>query len=246
MKHILKIFSLLLLSQAVMAYIPSSGISSYITYVYGSYSTSDPTCKTGWITFIPFSSTPVAFDLKQAPTMASNTLIASPVNCVMVIMANKATISTNTTFTSTSYGSDAVCNNLSSSTIALTTNAGTTVSWPAAGTLPYINMAGANLTMGTTLTGTTSDILPVYFSTNSVCTGNPNTGTGDPSTCYSPSYVNGYKPPVSSSDTSYGYKLSALADSSRYKVLINPDQVIGGNGTSCASLYAPQFGVTTY
>jgi hypothetical protein len=247
MKYFFKLALLLLLSGTAQAFIPSSGISSYTTYIYGAYSTSDPYCKTGWITFIPFSSSPVAYDLKQVPTLASNTLIASPVNCVMVIMANKVTISTNTSFTSTSFSqSDSVCSNLTSSTIASTTSTSTAITWPAAGTLPYINMSGASLSMISTSTGATTDILPVYFSTLSSCTGNPNTGTSDSTVCYTPTYVNGYKPPVASGDTTYGYKLSALGESSRYKLLINPDLVIGGNGVSCTNMYAPQFGVTTY
>jgi hypothetical protein len=237
--------------QKSQAFIPVSAVTDVEIAVYGMYTTSDASCRTGWQAVLPFNASPVNRNFAAAGGVALGTgSISNPTNCILMIIKNSGLFTvTPGTYTSTSNGvSDANCNpGLSGAKRVFYGGSSYQQStgrvWPASTELPSQDMTAAGITQVTTFNGseTGDEIVPVYISVNSACTGS---ALNDPASCAAVDNAgnnSGTLPPNSVGDTGRGYATTApAANQPRYKFIINLNNSIGVNGSNqCSFAAAP-------
>lgn len=250
----LGLFSLIFSApQSAHAFLPLSAISSVKIVLYGLYTTADATCKTGWVSTLKFDKNASAQDFASAGGIKLGAgSIADGTQCILMIIKNSGVFSTAAgSYTTTSNGAnDNVCNSGTSNSTTIfyggasgnATQIAAGATWPAATEAPTIDMTAAGSTQITSYTGseTGSEIVPVYLSVNSLCTGSSANDSSSCSTIDTNGGLAGSVPPTSTSDTSHGYRTVApSADNGRYKFVVNMTNVVGNSGGNCAFAAAP-------
>jgi hypothetical protein len=260
----------ILVASPAFAWLPRSAISSLKGSLYGLYTSADPTCQTGLVATIPLTKTPTAFDFTSGAAIGSGP-VSSPINCIVMVAANSSTVawaagsySGQSVFApGSSTFNDSNCNSNSGSPITGAMCNGSAISWP---TQITSDLTALGLTGTTNCTGSASEIIAIYISTDSKCTGIyavdvANVGTaGNPgitgctwtsSAPYRPNNL--YAPPTASGDTAHGIALCpgsstcTAPSGTNYKLILDPSYSVGGNGASgCGGLGPPVFGFGTH
>lgn len=235
MKKIL-LFSILLAATSIPAWalIPSGSINQATLLIHGIYTTSDPACKADLVATVPLKKTAVPFNLAASPSLG-NGLAADPIKCVIFVMQAKATVGWNAgNYTSSTGGnSDSVCNSGGSTSFALCP-ASVTTFWPDA-IRAQADAIGLNRTE--TCTGADTNIMPLYLSVDSLCTGNTSV---DPSGCNS-----GYNVsmPPTAANMPMGIKITQpTGDTGVMTFKVDVSRVVGYSGGVCGSPNPPTFG----
>jgi hypothetical protein len=240
--------SLIFMHGVAHADLPASAISTMNLSMFGMYTTSDPTCQKGLTATIPLSATSTTFNFAASPTLGSGP-IASPINCVIFILKSGIIINYSAgTYTGTGTGgspsSDSAC--FAGGSISQGICRSTTTNFPAQ---VVSDAAAVGLTLTTTCPGspTGNEVIPVYISTYSACTGSTVLDAGN-STCVAIDAgvgPNTFQAPTAANDTAHGLILSSVASGgSAYKFVIGVSHSVGGNGGSCAAVSAPTFALT--
>lgn len=222
------------------ATIPRSGVSSLVMQVYGLYFSSDPTCQTNLVATIPISKSAQSVDFLQSPVLGSG-IIPSSVNCIVAVIKNSVNLTwASGSYTSTSSGgSDNVCNSGGTATMSPCNNASKTISWPAT-IQADMNAAGLTLASACSSSPTGNEIIPIYLSSYSACTNN---SVYDPLLGRSSCSANAFTPPTSSTSTSAGLALSGSTAQAAYAFVVDPTGMVGNSSGSCAATFgAPRFG----
>lgn len=238
-------------SSPVLAALPRSAVSSMIISYYGMYTTSDPTCQTGLVAALPLSSTLHSVDLTTRPTLGNGS-VANPIKCVVLITKN--TISE--TWASGSYtgttdaNNDSQCNAGSSSALSYNVcRSVASLSYPAQ---IVADAAAAGLTLASSCAAnpTGTEVMPVYISTYSACSGNTAT---DPASCTAGgSYPNAFAAPTASGDVHNGIQLTSPEAKGTIYFVVDPTSTIGGCGSvgpncvstgsgNCGAAFPPLF-----
>ncbi len=246
-KSLLIAISALLVSSSAFAYLPVSAVTTMALPVYGIYTSSDPTCMTGMIATVALTKTSQTINFASNPTIGSGALPAT-IGCVVIVVGDSLSNAWAAgTYTTTSTGgggspvSDSSCNAGGSNTGQKICNNGTPT-WPAQITA---DAAAIGLTLKTTScsSGTTSDVVPLVLSTNSICTGQPVTDAAV--TACNGGNINNFAMPTSAADASNGTKLTAPSAAGNLKFVVNPTNTLGGSiqnsVNTCGNIAAPLF-----
>jgi hypothetical protein len=142
--------------------------------LYGIYTTSDATCQTGWVKSF-LNSSPSTKDVVKGDSFGSGPTSA-PINCALIIAKNSSTnVVAPGTYTGVNGanqggGSDSACNNGVTQTQHICR--GETVSFPAAVVADAAALSTPiSLTTTCPASPTGNEIIPIYLSVNSACTG---------------------------------------------------------------------------
>ncbi len=237
-----------LISADAYAYLAASAITNFTLKLYGMYTTTDPTCQTGWVATLPLQATPTTYNMASNPTLGTGN-IAAPTQCVAVIVSNAMTIAwaagtytSTTTISSTTYN-DSNCNSGGSIQLGQPGSQGGICFSPRVAAWPTqiaddMNAAGLTMTTNCPAMGamTGNEIFPIYLSTNSACTFVP--GEGDPSNC---SFDLGL--PENAGDIHDGLKMAETPAKSSYTFINNISNLIGGYTSNlCGPVGAPAWG----
>jgi hypothetical protein len=219
------------------AFLPNSAYSSAPVTIYGVYTTADPTCQTGFVATIPINGSESQVDLTLDQSLGAVAATPATIGCAIVIMKNsvgpivwKAGTYTGTTGSYT----DTPCNTGGTTGAAGTICNGTSVvSWPAS-VLSAVQAAG--LTGATTAScsgaGTLTDAVPLYISTASACTGNPNHEPDTSCVVSGNDTTNAFQPPTASNDTAHGLNMTAPTPGGSYQFFIDPSYSFGATSSS--------------
>lgn len=241
MKTRLLIFSGLLIASAAQAGLPRTAVTEMNASLYGLYTSSDPSCRTGLVPTLPLAATPTSINMVGSPRIGVGP-VASPLACVIMIMKNTVTVGwapgTYTTFTNGL--SDSACNAGGSVTLKICQN--TSPTW--VGSLAT-ELAGLGLTAITACpaVATGNEVVPVYISVNSACTGNAALDAATPA-CIAGGFPanNTFQPPVTAGDTARGINFVSPGLRPGYKFVIDPDKTVGASGAGCGNNSPPRFG----
>lgn len=232
----------LIVAQAANAALLRDDITEISTSLYGVYTSSDPTCATGLVPTLPVTSTPTSFNMAAAPRMGVGP-VAAPLNCVIMVMRNNVTIGWKSgSYTSTTNGvSDSVCDSGGSRTIQVCRN-NTTASWPAQ-IVADLAAVGVTATTSCPNTVTGNEVIPVYISVASACTGNAAMDAGTAGCVGGSGFSNNnaFEPPQVINDTARGINFNSPGVRPSYKFIIDPDQTVGAQSGVCDSLSPPRF-----
>lgn len=229
------VFLLAVFSFSSEANLSRSSITRMGTGIYGLYTSSDPLCASGFVATLPLQTTPRTVDLVNRPSFGSGR-IAKRVACVALVMRNQV----NVEWSSGNYaGSDAVCNSGGTVNPIICRDTGSgavAVDWPS-DISNEMTALGLTKTTSCTAGANGSEIVVVFLSTNSACTGNSvldsaTAGCGN---------ANTFRAPTSVSDTARGVKLSVESGRGSYRLVIDPDLSVGGSGGSCQNVSPPKF-----
>lgn len=238
------------LNQA-LAYLPIAAITTANMYLYGLYTTADPSCMTGLVATLPLSATAKTINMASAVTLG-NGVLATSVNCVIAVVRNYSgpytwsAASATLVFSGTS-GTSLFSDNISActngGTVAANTsyNNGATVVWP---TQIRTDALAVGLNLLLTVpngTATGNEVFPIYHSVNSGCVGS---AIADASTsgCVvnGVSTVNPLSPPIVVNDTSNGLLLTAPAASGyTYRFYFDFSSSLGATSASTCGLVTP-------
>jgi hypothetical protein len=257
MKRLILVFGILL-PMVASAELPRSAISRMSVFLYGLYTTSDPTCMTGLVPTIPMKSTPVDFDMAKAPTLG-NGPVAAPINCMAIVISNHVIqdYAAGSYTTTSPDGSDSVCNAGGSKEAPLCYNWGLgnqTVVWApqiktdveAAG-LTRTTSCTANMPTAYTSSTVKSQIIVLYFSTYSKCTGNVTLDAGVAGCVNTGAPALNYFGAPTAANSDQGMKLVAPTAKGEYTFVVDPDKTmgnmnltnIGSSGNGCETIWFP-------
>ena len=244
-KNLTLLISSFFLSTPAFAFVPASAVTTMSLPVYGIYTSSDPTCTTGLIATVALTKTPQSINFAANPIIGSGSL-PTTIGCVVIVTGNNlsnAWAAGTYTTTSTSGGGgsypDSQCNAGGSNTGQSICNVGNGVvpTWPAK---IITDAAAIGLTLKTTACSSTSDVVPLVLSTNSLCTGQ-NVADASVAACASGNN-NNFALPTSTADASHGTKLTAPSVAGDVKFIVNPANTLGGNSSGvCNNISAPLF-----
>jgi hypothetical protein len=237
-------------ANSAFAFLPVSAITTLSLPVYGIYITADATCTSGFVATIPLSTTAKAVNFASNAAIGAGSL-PSTIGCVVIVAGNNLTTAWAAgTYTDSSKGGggDSHSDNIAACTAGGATTdqhicRGNTVSWPSQITT---DAAAVGLTLSqTTCAGTSSDVIPLVLSTNSVCTGQ---SAADASvTACAGGNNNGFSLPTSTADPSNGIKLTAPSAAGDVKFVVNPSNTVGAtSASSCGNISAPLFSFAAY
>ena len=248
-KSLLIAVSAILVSSSAFAFLPSTAVSTMSLPVYGVYMSADATCATGLVATVPLSKTPQTINFAANPVIGSGSLPSS-IGCVVIVIGNNLNVAWKSgTYTGTSQSngggggpfSDGSCNP-GGGTPGSTICHGTNPTWP-----PQIttDAAAAGLTLQTGVCGSTTDVIPLVLSTNSICTGQLGADSAVPA-CAGGN-VDNFVLPLTSSDPTHGTKLVSPSVTGNLKFVVNPSNAFGGTSSStCGNLSAPLFSFAAY
>lgn len=213
-----------------------SAFSALDVQIHGVFVSSDPSCQTGLVQTVPVSRGGNLVNFLSGPTLGSG-FVPGDVNCIVVLLRNSIGVRWNA---GNYTGSDAACSNGGSTTVYPCTSR--TVSMPSAISSA---MAAAGLTETTTCSSSPSgsEIVPLYISSNSACTGN---STTDSALGRSGCDPNPFSYPTTGTNTSSGIIMTGSQAQNAYAIVIDPTGLIGGvasgSSTSCTTATNPRFG----
>lgn len=228
------------LSQSANALLSRSAASSERLTVHGLYTTSDGSCQSGWVKAF-LNSSPSQVDFVSAPTLGSG-IFSNPINCIMMVIQNSvgATIASGTYLTASNGGSDSVC---SGQTFTQQICRGQSTSFPTTVTADAAS-AGLTLTTSCPVSPAGTEIIPVYLSINSACTGQSTSDSTNP-LCM----ADGGSEPVrfippdlgrTANSSSNGLKLTSISTGSGNVYFgFDPDSTIGNNSMDTCSQISP-------
>lgn len=211
---------------SALASLARSAFSSVTASVYGVYVTSDATCQTGLYPAVSLTSTATSMDFTKNPSIGAG-IVPSAINCMVVIMKNSLSL----TWSAGSY-TDSGCNSGGSTTV--TPCSGTTVTWPSA-LSTAMSTIGLSTISSCSSSPTGSEIVPVYLSSNSACTGN---STIDGLLGHTGCTPDAFTYPTTSSNTSSGIAIGGGTAQTAYAMVLDPTGMIGNTngGLSCGAL----------
>ncbi len=218
-----------------VANLDRSAVTSMNTNIYGLYTSSDPLCLSGFVPTLALQASPRAVDMARNPTFGSGR-IANPVRCVALVMKNQVLMG----WSAGSYsGADAACNGGGSvSQVICRDNGGgpVAVDWPGEITADMA-LLGLTRTTSCTAAATGNEIVAVFLSASSACTGNAvfdaaTAGCGN---------ANSFQAPTMVSDTTKGVRLAVRSGYSQYRLVIDPSLSLGGSGGTCMNVSPPTF-----
>jgi hypothetical protein len=209
------------------ALIGRAAVSQINTQIFGVYLTSDPTCQTGLTAVVDLTATSKPFNMANSPRLGAGEVPSGGINCVIMVMKNDVQIGINAgSYPGTSNAlPDSVCNAGKTPSPAVICHGGPTVTWPAKITA---DAAAIGLTLASACpgAGSTTDVIPLYLSTFSACTGITSVDAGTPG-CTAP---NAFNHPTASADVSSGIKINYPGAAGDFTFVIDPDQSAGNNG----------------
>lgn len=234
----------LLASGVTNAAVARSATSEMTLYIYGLYTTEDPTCQTGLVPTLPISATPQEANMVNGPTLGKGGIPKS-INCAIIVLRNKGVAVLRPgdySDTTTSGGSDAVCN--AGQTLEFeVASANASISWPSK-IEQDLNKAGLSAITRLPAVVTRNEVVPIYISTYSKCTGSyihDQTISG----CYvaGNSTNDLLNPPTAPNDTTKGLQLTAPPRTGKYVFYADTNQLWGYDamGGNCA-MSTPRFG----
>ena len=251
MKKLNLIVSLFLISHSAFAFIPASSITSQKVKLYAIYTTADATCQTNLVATVPMVATPLSLELTTGPQVNGSVSVSNPVNCIIAVVGNSSTLTVpaSSAYTGTSAFSptnanvaDTNCAAGLAAVAGTVTNAvGNPITWP---TQITTDLTAKSLTGATVTSTSTSDIIPIYISTNSKCTAQYATDknvTGCTAyTGVSAPTTNPHAFPTAANSTTQGILLAASIASGAangYKLVFNPANSVGGSNGGCGGGY---------
>jgi hypothetical protein len=237
-KYLLVAASVAAIADPAFAYIPASSVTTMALPVYGVYTSSDPTCTTGLTATVALTKDPQELNFAENPTIGAGP-IPSSIGCVVIVIGNSLSNGWAAgSYTTTSQGySDSACDAGGSYTGQTICNSAT-IAWPSQITSDAAAV-GLTLTTGS-CTGSTSEVVPLVLSTDSVCTGQQTTDASV--TACANGNVNNFTPPTTASDATQGTKLTSPSASGNLKFVVNPANTLGGeSGNTCGNIAAPLF-----
>ncbi len=231
------IATLALIAQQAHANLARSNISNVGVSLYGVFMTSDPSCQANLIASVPLTKTPVSSNFVTAPVLGAGP-VPNKVACVVLIIANQVQVGWN----AGAYSApDNVC--ATGGIANVNPCMSTTLTWPAIIT-QSAQIAGLTLANSCGAAPTGTEVVPVYMSIDSVCTGNSVvdsqtngctvSGKTTSSVAQAPRTIN--------SSTS-GARIQYLPVNGRIVFAVDPDQIISGQSGSCAAVSSPVFSI---
>jgi hypothetical protein len=240
--------SAILVSSSAFAYLPVSSITTLALPVYGVYMSADPTCVTGMVATIPLSKTPQTINFASGPVIGTADTLPATIGCVIIVVGNSlsnAWSAGHYDSLTTQSNPDTLCDAGGSTTgqVICGGGSGQTVSWPAQITT---DAAAIGLTLATgTCVGTTTEVVPLVLSTNSICSGNSAIDASIPA-CNVGNGTNNWTMPTTTNDATEGTKLTAPAVTGNLKFVVNPTNTLGvsqhnSDPLACGNISAPAF-----
>jgi len=231
------IFVSIILGATSFANLPRSAVNSVGVTLYGVFTTADPTCQNSLVASLPLSKTPITSNFAVAPILGAGS-VPTKIACVVLVLANKIQIN----WSAASYsGSDSVCS--AGGSASVNTCVGTAVSWPALIT-SSAQAIGLSIANSCSVAPTGNEIVPVFMSVNSNCTGNSvidQNITGCSISGKSTSSV--AQAPSTTNSTSSGARIPSTQSKGRIVFAVDPDQIVSGNGGVCGLSTAPVFSI---
>jgi hypothetical protein len=234
----ISLFAIVGLTSQAFAFVSNSSLLSMTLPVYAIYTTADPTCQTGLVTTVPFTSSPTNFNFVAGGPLGVGG-ISSSVNCAVFIIQNSLTAKIAPgSYSSTSLNgggqtySDSVCGSTSGLTLQQMICSSTSMS--ALPTQISTDAAKAGVTIATTSCGNSlSEVVPLVLSTYS-----SSTGRGGSS--------NAFSFPTGAADALHGLLLTSPSVQGNLRFVVNPTNTYGGgvqnNGPlTCNSVFPPAF-----
>jgi hypothetical protein len=207
--------------------------------LYGVYMTGDPSCQNSLIASLPLSKNPNLSNFVASPILGAGS-VPSKISCVILILANSIQVGWQA---SAAYpGADNLCSAGGTAPInpCLSTSS---VVWPAT-ILADAKALGLTLATSCSATPSGTEIVPVFMSVNSSCTGNSNIDkTISGCTALGKSTSSPSQSPVTSNSTSSGARIPLTLPNGRLIFAVDPDQVVGGIGATCAVTSLPVFSI---
>lgn len=221
------------------ALIPGHDVTEFELDAYGIYTTADPTCQTGLTATRALSSTSEPIELRDVLRLgAFGGPIARATSsdyCVVLIVRNEVAYSwqSGTYGGSTNGESDSSCDAGGTDSMPLCSTGA--LAWPTALASAYVTAFSSSAP--STCSGSTSAVVPLYFSTWSDCTAVPGVscGAGSP-----PPIPNAHVPPSMAADTSAGLTLPPLERALPVARLHFEPSIGGGAGSTCGVQGATQ------
>lgn len=214
-----------------------STISNVGVSLYGVFMTSDPNCQVGLIASVPLSLMPTISNFVSAPVLGAGP-VPKRLACVVLLVANQVQV----TWQAGAYQApDNVCN--AGGTTNVNPCVSTAITWPL--TISQSAQAmGLSLSNSCGTTPTGSEIVPIFMSINSSCTGNSVidaqtagctiAGKTTSSVSQAPSSIN---------SSSSGARIQATAVSGRIVFAVDPERIISGQSGACKSASVPVFSI---
>ncbi len=219
------------------ASLPRGNISNVGVSLYGVFMTSDPSCQTGLISSLPLSKTPQSSNFVSAPILGAGS-VPNRLGCIVLVVANQIQL---TWQVGTYAAPDNVCSAGGSANVSPCTN--TNINWPANIT-QSAQAIGLSLSSNCAASPTGNEVVPIFLSINSVCTGSSvidQQTTGCSVAGKSTSSV--VQAPSTISSSSSGAKLQAIPINGRIVFAVDPDQIISGQSGTCLPVSAPVFSI---
>ncbi len=219
------------------ANITRSNISNVGVTLYGVYMTSDPSCQTGLIASVPLVKTPTTSNFVNAPVLGSG-VVPVKVACVVLVVANQMQIAWQA---GTYSAPDNVC--AAGGAAHVNPCVSTTIVWPS---MISQNAQAIGLSMasscGAVPLGT--EVVPVYMSIHSACTGNSVIDQQISGCSLSGKTTSSIsQAPSSMNNSSSGAKIQVLPVRGRIVFAVDPDQIISGQSGVCSAVSAPVFSI---
>lgn len=237
MKYFALVAFLILSQHQAWANLTRSNISNVGVSLYGVFITSDPSCQVGLIASVPLTKTPTSSNFVTAPVLGAGP-VPLRVACVVLVVANQVQVGWKA---GTYSAPDNVCATSGTANVNPCTNASLT--WPA---LITQSAAGVGLTLSNScpLTPLGTEVVPIYMSINSACTGNSvidQQTTGCTVSGKTTSSV--VQAPSTNSSASSGARIMDLPVNGRIVFAVDPDQIISGQSGTCAAVSSPVFSI---
>ena len=227
----------LLLASQAQANLARSNISNVGVSLYGVFITSDPTCQVGLIASVPLVKTPVSSNFATAPVLGAGP-VPLRVGCIVLVVANQVQVG----WKAGSYAApDNVC--AAGGTANVNPCASASLSWPSI-IAQSAQAVGLTLSTGCSATPTGTEVVPVYMSINSVCTGNSvidQQTAGCTVAGKTTSTV--AQAPSTNSSASSGARIQLLPVNGRIVFAVDPDQIISGQTGVCSAVSSPVFSI---
>lgn len=233
------IVSFLLFSSTAFASLPRGAISNVGVGLYGVYMTGDASCQNSLIAALPLSKNPVSSNFVASPVLGAGSVPAK-ISCVILVLSNSIQIAWQA---SAAYpGLDNLCAAGGTAPVNPCVGAPSIV-WPAA---IVADAKALGLTLATNCSAAPSgtEVVPVFMSVNSSCTGNSNIDKSiSGCTALGKSTSSTSQSPVSSNSTSSGARIPLTLPSGRLIFAVDPDQIVSGVGVACSVTSPPVFSI---
>lgn len=230
-------FLLSVCSSNLQANIIRSSVNQVGVGLYGVYMTKDPSCQTGLMSAVFLSRTASSIDFAKAPNLTTATVPAK-IGCVVLIVKNQIQLGLkNLNFS----GNDSVCTGVGSVTTNVCTQQ-SQISWPSQ-IQQDAQTQGLSLATSCGASPTGNEVVPIYLSINSKCSGSSNADSAN-SSCVSASGLSTTKvsqAPGTSGSTTSGVNLSLPIVKGRLVIVVDPHLVVSGTGGTCQASSLPLF-----